>query len=132
MKRVVVACVVLLVGCAKHPPLDEDTVVYSIEHSPAFQSVDPAVVFIDAKVRPGPNTKRQMMSLEGFVVKDDGPFGLAGQTATATFTWRWTEGPHAGLVFRSKAKLNCVAGGTWKIYDDYLKDRLFASERGED
>jgi hypothetical protein len=126
-------CLVLLaaVACAKTEPLTKETTVSLIEGSAAFTSpMDPGIVFIEATYRPGPHTKRELVRLEALVVKDDGPGGIAGQTATAAFTWRWNEGPFAQRLFRSKAKLN-NSGNGWKVYDDYLKQQLYAGERGE-
>ncbi len=75
--------------------------------------------------------KREFLLLKSLTVKQDGPFGMAGATATAAFTWRWTGGPFAGVTFTSKAKLNS-GGGPWKLYDDLLKHELWAAERGEE
>ncbi len=103
-----------------------------IERSEAFtMPMDPGIVFTDTTFHPGPNTRRQFLEISGLLVKDDGPFGMAGQTATVVFTWQWTEGPYAHHVFRSKAKLNC-SNGTWKVYNDYLTEHVWASERGEE
>ncbi len=103
-----------------------------IEQSEAFSSpMDPSIVFTDTTFRPGPGMKREFISISALAVKDDGPFGMAGQTATVVFTWQWTEGPYARRVLRSKAKLNS-SNGTWKVYDDYLTEHLWATERGEE
>jgi len=126
----VVASVVL--GCKNAPPLTRADVRSLIEQSEAFSApMDPSIVFIDTTFHPGSNTKREFIAISGIAVKDDGPFGMAGQTATVVFTWQWTEGPYAHRVLRSKAKLNC-SSGTWKVYADYLTQHLWASERGEE
>jgi hypothetical protein len=117
-------------ACQKPPALSREEAIDLIQSSPAFQSVDPGTVFIGGEFRPSGDTKREILRLEGLVIKDDGPFAIAGRTATAAFTWRWTGGPYADRVLRSKAKLNC-ASGSWKVYDDYLKEQLWRSERGE-
>jgi hypothetical protein len=121
-----------IVGCTRTQPLTKEAAVALIEESSAFRSpIDPGIVFVDAQYHPGPNTKRELVRLEGLVLKDDGPGGIAGQTATAVFTWRWNEGPFANRLFRSKAKLNNNGSG-WRAYNDYLKKQLYAGERGEE
>jgi hypothetical protein len=90
--------------------------------------MDPGIVFVDTTFRPGPNTKREFVRLEGLTAKDDGPFGIAGSTATGAFTWRWTEGPLAGQLLVSKVKFNDNGDG-WHVYNDYLKEQLFKAER---
>ena len=135
MRRLTVAVITALGALAcqqERPALAKEATVSMIESSPPFRApIDPAIVFVDATFRPGPNTRRQVIEIEGIAAKDNGPLGLAGATATATFTWQWTEGPFAGRVFRSKAKFNS-SSGAWKIYDDYLKHQLSLAERGEE
>ena len=134
MRRSAVIAVfaIALVSCTKKEPLTKDATVALISDSAAFRApMDPGIVFIDATYRPGPNTRRELVRLEGLTVKDDGPGGIAGQTATAAFTWRWNEGPFANRLFRSKARLNNNGSG-WRVYDDYLKRQLYAGERGEE
>ena len=63
-------------------------------------------------------------------MKDDGPGGIAGQTATGSFTWRWTDGWLVGKTFRSRAKLNNNGSG-WRVYNDELASALAASESGD-
>lgn len=127
-----IACLLVAsAACMKVPELTHDDVKTLISQSGAFQGpIDPGVIFVDTNFRPGPNTKREIIRLEGVAVKEDGPFGIAGKTATAAFTWRWTEGPFAGRVMRSIAKLNS-SGGAWHVYEDLLKQSLYAAERGE-
>jgi hypothetical protein len=126
------AILILAASCVKTAPLTKADTVTLITESAAFRSpIDPGIVFIEATYRPGPNTKREVVRLEGLVVKDDGPGGIAGQTATAAFTWRWNQGPFANRLFRSKARLNNNGSG-WRVYDDYLKHQLYAGERGEE
>jgi hypothetical protein len=129
---VFIACALFATRCSKAPALSQESVRFLIESSQAFRApVDPGVVFLDSSFRPGPSMKREFLALRGLVVKPDGPFGMAGSTATAAFTWRWNEGPLAGQVFQSKARLNS-SGGTWKVYEDYLKHELWTAERGEE
>jgi hypothetical protein len=120
-----------VLGCKAAPMLTRDGIRRLIEQSPAFAGpMDPGVVFLDTDFRPGPNMRRVFVKIESVSVKDDGPWALAGRTATVAFTWKWTEGPYAGAVLRSQAKLNC-SSGAWKVYDEDLKQRLWATERGE-
>jgi hypothetical protein len=119
-------------ACApKTAPMTRKLAVELIENSQAFKGpMDPGITFTDATFHPGPNTKRELLRLTGLMLKEDGPLGLAGSTATAAFTWKWTEGPFAGQVMVSKAKLN-NATGTWKVYEEPLKHSLWQAERGE-
>ncbi|MGH8672799.1 MAG: hypothetical protein ACREVG_00660 [Burkholderiales bacterium] len=128
---VLIAALALGLACVKVPDLTREDVKRLVAESAAFQGpIDPGIVFIDATFRPGPSTKREIIKLDGIAIKEDGPFGLAGKTATAAFTWRWTGGPFAGRVMRSTAKLNS-SGGAWHVYEDLLKQSLYAAERGE-
>src|ERR1700694_597980 len=103
-----VATAVLLLmslGCGPKKPLTKERAVELIKSSNAFQGpMDPQISFADTTFRPGPNTKREFVSLVGLTAKADGPFGIAGSTATGAFTWRWNEGPLAGQLLVSKVK----------------------------
>ena len=124
--------VALLAACGDRSRLTREEAVRLIKDAPSFKApIDPGVVFVDATYRPGPNTRREFLNLEGLVLKKDGPYGIAGSTAAGAFTWRWNEGPFANRVFRSKVRLN-NSGSGWKVYDDELKKQLYAAERGED
>ena len=123
-----ILCASLAAGCHKPPVLSREAIRSLIESSAAFKEPS-GVVFIDTTFRPGPNTRRQIVGFQGIEVKQDGPFGIAGQTATVNFTYRWTEGPLSGVVLRSKARMNS-SGGDWKVYEDYLRDQLTKSEGG--
>ena len=128
---VVLSLSVFLVCCAKPPELTREEIKTLITDSEAFRSpIDPGIIFVDTHFQPGPDTKREILRVEGGAVKDDGPFGMAGKTATVAFTWRWTEGPFAGGTMRSVAKLNST-GERWHVYEDILKHSLYAAERGE-
>jgi len=121
-----------LLACSKAPELTREHAVDLIRASPAFgEPMDSGIVFVDSTFRPGPNTKREIIGLEGWVVKENGPGGLSGKTITTAFTWRWNEGPFAGRTLRSKAKL-VSTGGPWKVYDDLLRTELQHAERGEE
>jgi hypothetical protein len=130
-----VAIAVLLamsLGCGSKKLLTKERAVELIKSSKAFQgAMDPEIKFVDTTFRPGPNTKREFVRLVGLTAKADGPFGIAGSTATGAFTWRWTEGPLAGQLLVSKVKFNDNGDG-WHVYNDYLKEQLFQAERSEE
>jgi hypothetical protein len=129
---VITASLLWLVSCG-HKEISREQAVDLITTSESFQGPwDPGIVFVDAQVRRGPNTKREILRIEGLTIKEDGPFGVAGATATAAFTWRWNEGPFAQRIFRSKVRFNSATGEKrWKIYEDYLQSELWKAERGE-
>jgi hypothetical protein len=119
-------------ACQKPPELTREIVRAEIEAAPAFHSPFAAdVAMADARVKDNPNLKRQVLGVEGVVVKPDGPFGMAGATATASFTWTWTGGPLAGQKYKTLAKLHS-SGGPWKVYDDELERQLQAAMRGDE
>jgi|RhiMetdeSRZDD1v2_1073273.scaffolds.fasta_scaffold06226_18 hypothetical protein len=119
-------------ACGKPPELTRETARAAIEASEAFRApLEAGIVFTDTTFQPSKNARREILEIQALTVKDDGPMGGAGQTATLTFTYRWTEGPLAGHTLRSKARLHS-SGSAWKAYDDYLKKELFRTERGED
>jgi hypothetical protein len=124
--------VLIAVGaaCAKHEPLTKEQAVDLIQSTPAWkQPLEPSL-YVDPSFRPAPSTKREVLRLEGLTIKDDGPGGIAGQTAIGSFTWRWTEGYMQGKTFRSRVRLNNNGSG-WRVYDDELGKALAASERGD-
>ena len=128
---ILAAIAALACGGSKHP-LTKEQAVEMIQSSEAFLApIDPGIIFVESTFRPGPNTKRELLRLEGLSAKQYGPFGMAGTSAIGAFTWRWTEGPFAGQVFRSKVKFN-DSGDGWKIYNDLLKKELYKAERGEE
>jgi hypothetical protein len=120
------------IACSKPPELTRETARASIEASESFRApLEANIVFTDTTFQPNPNARREVLKIDALTVKDDGPFGAgAGQTATLTFTYRWTEGPLAGHTLSSRARLHS-SGGPWKAYDDYLKKELLKTERGE-
>ena len=77
------------------------------------------------------DVQRRLLKVESVALKPDGLWGIAGTTATVPFTWRWQNGPLAGVDFRSRAKLHC-ARGVWKVYNDLLQEDLWRAERGEE
>jgi hypothetical protein len=120
------------IGCSKPPELTRETARAAIEASEAFRApLESTIVFTDTTSQPSPDAWREIVKIDALTVKDDGPIGGAGQTATLTFTYRWTAGPLAGHSLSSKARLHS-SGGPWKAYDDYLQKELLRTERGED
>jgi hypothetical protein len=87
-----VSCFVLIAstlatGCRKPPALTREQVRALIESSAAFQApIDPGVVFIDTRLTSASGIKREFLLLNSLTLKEDGPFGMAGSTATASFT----------------------------------------------
>ncbi len=119
-------------ACGKPPEVTRETARAAIEASEAFRApLEAGIVLTDTTFTPSPNARREILEIQALTVKNDGPMGGAGQTATLTFTYRWTEGPLAGHTLRSKARLHS-SGSAWKAYDDYLRKELFRTERGED
>jgi hypothetical protein len=126
------AVLVVTAGCQKAPDLTRDQAKQLIEATAAFTApMDREFVALETEIRGVNDARREFLRLEGLAVKNDGPFGIAGKTATASFTWRWSSGPFAHRPFRSLAKLNC-SSGTWKVYEDHLKHQLRASMTGEE
>ena len=136
--RAVVSCLTLLtltfaIACGRPPELTREAASDLIARSPAFEGPwDPGIRFGESQTTmPAGDAKRRLLRVESVLVKEDGPWGWAGATATVPFTWRWMSGPLAGSDFRSKAKLHC-AGGIWKVYNDQLQEELWKAERGEE
>ncbi len=73
----------------------------------------------------------EILRVEALETKADGPFGMAGETATIVFTWRWTAGPLAGGQYRTTAKFHGDGHG-WKVYEDQLKRNLRKAVAGEE
>lgn len=121
------------IGCGKPPELTREAASDLIVHSPAFEGPwDPAIRFVDSeRTAVTADTKRRLLRVESVLVKQDGPLGLSGSTATVPFVWRWQSGPLAGVDYRSRAKLHC-AGGVWKVYNDQLQEQLWKAERNEE
>ncbi len=123
----------LAVGCGKTPELTREAASDLITRSPAFEGPwDPGIRFVESeKTVVTGDTKRRLLRVESVLVRQDGPWGMAGSTATVPFVWRWQSGPLAGVDYRSKAKLHC-SGGVWKVYNEPLQEELWKAERGED
>lgn len=66
---------------------------------------------------------REILRVEALTVKPDGPFGLAGETATVTFSWRWDQGPLIASRYTTVAKNHGDSHG-WRLYEDKLKHNL--------
>jgi hypothetical protein len=126
----IVPILFLSLACAKKQPLDKQKAIELIGSSAAWQGPGAPQIQLDPSFHASPTTKRELLKLQIVQVKDDGPWGMAGQTATAVFTWRWLEGYATGRVFRTTAKLN-NSGDGWKVYDEKLKEALWAAERGD-
>jgi hypothetical protein len=137
MKRVLSVAVVLplLLGlaCGGAPELGREAAASLIARSPAFEGPwDPSIRFGESQATmPAGDAKRVFLRVESVLVKEDGPWGWAGVTATVPFVWRWQGGPLAGVDYRSKAKLH-RSGGVWKVYNDQLQEELWKAERGEE
>jgi hypothetical protein len=119
-------------ACQKPEPLTREKARGMIEASLAFQArLDEGVAFLDARVKDNPNLKREIVSIDAPTSKPDGPFGMAGETATVVFTWRWNGGPFARTVYRAKTKFHGDGHG-WTLYEDTLQTGLRASVSGEE
>ena len=123
----------LAIACGKPPELTREAAADLIVRSPAFEGPwDPNIRFVDSeKTVATSDVQRRLLKVDSVVVRQDGPFGIAGSTGTVGFTWRWQNGPLAGFDYRSKAKLH-AARGVWKVYNDQLQAELWKTERGEE
>lgn len=74
---------------------------------------------------------REILRIEALTLKPDDPFGMAGETATVVFTWRWTAGPLTGVQYRTTAKFHGDGHG-WTVYEDLLKRNLRKTISGEE
>jgi hypothetical protein len=113
--------------------LTRETAADLIVRSPAFEGPwDPNIRFVDSETTVAtPDVQRRLLKVDSVVVKEDGPWGMAGSTGTVGFTWRWQNGPLAGFDYRSKVKLH-ASGGVWKVYNEPLQQELWKTERGEE
>lgn len=130
---VVAVAALLAVACAKPPELTRESMRDLIQHSPAFEGPwDQSLRFADAdKTVNFRDVQRRLLKIESAYVRPDGPWGIAGTTATVVFMWRWQNGPLSGVDFRSTARLHC-SRGVWKVYSDKLQEELWRAERGEE
>jgi hypothetical protein len=119
-------------ACRKTEPITHEKVRGMIEASLVFQAkLDEDVALLDTRLKDNPNMKREVVSIDALTSKPDGPFGMAGETATVVFTWRWNEGPLARTLYRTRAKLHGDGEG-WTLYEDTLQKGLRASISGEE
>lgn len=126
------ALLLLASACGKTPELTRETARALVEASPSFSApLDADIVGSDTRLKDNPSMKREIVRIEGIAIKPDGPFGMAGATASAAFTWRWNAGPFAGQVYKAVAKLHS-GGDAWKVYDDQLERQLRLSMKGEE
>jgi hypothetical protein len=119
------------VACADPPPLDRSKVAAMIEATAAFQTpLDQDLTKLDPRYAGG--VRREIVRIEAVAIKPDGPFGgMAGQTATVSFVWRFDKGPLAGIQHRSIAKIHGDSKG-WKVYEDTLERNLRESIGGDE
>jgi hypothetical protein len=125
---------VLLLGtaaCGKPEPLSHEKAAGMIEASVAFQlPLDEDLQKRDPSFG-DPKMKREIVRVVGLASKPDGPIGMAGETATVTFMWRWSQGPLASHPYTTIAKIHGDSHG-WKLYEDVLKRNLRVSIAGEE
>jgi hypothetical protein len=117
------------VSCARAPALSHEKAKGMIASSAAF--LEP----VEAEIRKALSyeqgtLKREILRVEALTVKPDGPLGMAGETATVVFTWRWTAGPLAAAEYRTTAKFHGDGRG-WTVYEDKLKHNLRETLKGE-
>jgi hypothetical protein len=132
--RKLAVVLVLLAACACHPstPLSHEKAKGMIEASFAFQApLDDDLKRLDPRFT-DPNMKREILKVSAVAVKPDGPFGMAGDTATVTFVWHWTQGPLAGTQYTTIAKIHGDSHEGWKLYEDKLAHNLRVSVAGEE
>lgn len=121
-----------LVACSDPPPLDRAKAAGMIEATAAFQApLDEDLRKLDPRFGADPYMKREILKVEAVTVKPDGPFGMAGQTATVSFVWRFNQGPLAGVQHRTLAKIHGDSNG-WKVYEDKLAHNLRESIAGDE
>ena len=126
-----VALLVAGVACGKTEPLSHEKAAGMIEASYAFQEpLDEDLRGLDPSFA-DPYLKRQFLKVKGLTTKPDGPLGMAGETATITFTWKWNQGPLAANSYTTIAKLHGNSRG-WNVYEDVLKRNLRVSIAGEE
>ena len=124
--------IALVGGAACRPePLSHQKAAGMIEASAAFQlPLDEDLRKLDPSFG-DPEMKRQLIRIVGLTSKPDGPLGMAGETVTVTFTWRWSQGALASHPYTTNAKIHGDSHG-WKLYEDVLKRNLRVSSAGEE
>lgn len=120
-------------ACRETPSLTPAAARALIEAAPAFTEpmAQPSGAMDDGRIKEDSGVRREIVAVDSVVVKPDGPYGMAGATATAVFRWRWNQGPFAGQIFRTSVKLHSGGEG-WKVYDDVLERELASAMRGQD
>ena len=132
MRGILLALTATFVACSEPPPLDRAKVAGMIESTAAFQApLDDDLQKLDPRFAADPHMQREILKVEAVTVKPDGPLGMAGQTATASFVWRFNRGPLAGVKHRTLAKIHGDSTG-WKVYEDQLEHNLRASIAGDE
>ncbi|HTY41924.1 MAG TPA: hypothetical protein VMH79_08640 [Thermoanaerobaculia bacterium] len=128
---IVLASAFFFLACSDPPPLDRAKVAGMIEATIAFQApLDEDLRKLDPRFGADPYMKRELLRVEAISVKPDGPFGgMAGQTATVSFVWRFNQGPLAGISHRTIAKIHGDSKG-WRVYEDKLAHNLRESIAG--
>jgi hypothetical protein len=127
---IILAFVVSLVACSDPPPLDRAKAAGMIEATAAFQApLDEDLMKLDPRF--AGDVKREIVKIEAVAVRPDGPFGMAGHTATVSFVWRFNKGPLAGIPHRTIARIHGDSQG-WKVYEDTLEHNLRESIAGDD
>jgi len=122
---------VLSLSCVKKLELTKAQARELIESSPAWSAPLAPTILMEPGFVQTPETKREIFRMGDLTFKENGPFGMGGQTATAEFTWRWNASYMVGdKVLSSKARL-FNSGEGWKVYDDFLKKQIWAAERGD-
>jgi hypothetical protein len=126
-----IAVVLLASAACRTEPLSHEKAGGMIEASVAFQlPLDEDLRKLDPSFG-DPALKRQFIRVVGLTSKPDGPLGMAGETATVTFTWRWSQGPLASHPYTTVAKIHGDSHG-WNLYEDVLKRNLRGSSAGEE
>ena len=121
----------LFIGCSGPGPLSHEKAGKMIEASLAFQApLDEDLRKLSPQFA-DPYLKRELLKVEAVTVKPDGPFGMAGETATVQFLWRWNQGPLSASQQRTLAKIHGDSHG-WTVYEDKLAHNLRESIASQD
>lgn len=131
MKRLSIVVLVLAasLACRKPDPLTHEKAKAMIEASMAFQ--EPIEDDVRKALKYDGELKREILRVQALTTKPDGPLGMAGETATVTFSWRWTSGPLEASRYVTAAKIHGDSHG-WTLYEDKLKQNLRATLSGEE
>lgn len=119
-------------ACHPSTSLTHEKAKGMIEASFAFQApLDDDLKGLDPRFA-DPNMKREVLKISAVGVKPDGPFGMAGDTATVTFVWHWNQGALSGIRYTTIAKIHGDSHEGWKLYEDKLAHNLRVSIAGEE